>query len=112
MSQNEPADLDTLVKQVNNDTPSVTITLTTPTPVIASDLLTQLIPCLKEGVSNALRHSNAAIIDISFANDPRRNNRAKLPHQSTKTSKLMVKLAELPAMTPAIGICQFVILPS
>jgi signal transduction histidine kinase len=69
MSQNEPADLATLIKQIDNDTPGVTITLTTPTPAFETDLLMQLIPCLKEGVSNAIRHSSADAIDISFAGD-------------------------------------------
>jgi|AntAceMinimDraft_12_1070368.scaffolds.fasta_scaffold27374_3 signal transduction histidine kinase len=69
MSQDEHTNLITLIKQIDRDTPGVTITLTTPVPVIETELLVQLIHCLKEGVSNAIRHSNADIIDISFAGD-------------------------------------------
>jgi signal transduction histidine kinase len=36
---------------------------------VTIDPLTQLIRCLKGGISNAIHHSNADIIDISFAGD-------------------------------------------
>jgi len=66
MSREESIDLGSVLQQMDSDTPGVTITLTTAIPIIDAGLKQQLIPCIKEGVSNAIRHSGADSINIAF----------------------------------------------
>lgn len=67
MSTDEPKDLALLIQQIDDDTPGVKVSLTSAVPIIAPDLLQQLVSCIKEGLSNSIRHSGATVINISFA---------------------------------------------
>lgn len=66
MSSEEPTDLVLLIQQIDDDTPGVNVSLVGAVPVISPRLFQQLIPCIKEGLSNAIRHSGATEIDIEF----------------------------------------------
>lgn len=66
MSYEEPANLKTLIEQIDLDTPGVDISLGSPIPNIDPPLEHQLISCIKEGISNAIRHGEANKIDIVF----------------------------------------------
>lgn len=67
MSFDEPANLKVLIEQIDVDTPGVNISLLGPIPAIGHALQHQLVSCIKEGVSNAIRHGGADKIDIAFA---------------------------------------------
>lgn len=69
MSSDEPKDLALLIRQIDGDTPGVKVSLVGAVPLIESHLLQQLIPSIKEGLSNAIRHSSATEINIAFEHD-------------------------------------------
>ena len=69
MSRDEPTDLGSLIQQIDSDTPGVAVTLVTSIPELDVALQQQLISCIKEGVSNAIRHGRADKIDIKFGDN-------------------------------------------
>lgn len=69
MSVEPSSDLNLLIHQLDNDTPGVAIALVGAIPTINPALQQQLEFCIKEGLSNAIRHGEATKIDISFTDD-------------------------------------------
>ena len=66
MSYEEPVNLKVLIEQIDADTPGVNISLLSQVPFIDPALEQQLVYCIKEGVSNAIRHGGANKIEITF----------------------------------------------
>ncbi|MFK7862760.1 MAG: sensor histidine kinase [Pseudohongiellaceae bacterium] len=66
MSKDDPKDLAILIKQIDEETPGVYISLTGGVPATDDALNQALVPCIKEGLSNAIRHSGADQISIQF----------------------------------------------
>jgi signal transduction histidine kinase len=66
MSYEEPTNLKVLIEQIEADTPGVNISLLSQVPFIDPALQQQLVSCIKEGVSNAIRHGGAGKIEITF----------------------------------------------
>jgi signal transduction histidine kinase len=66
MSYEEPANIKVLIEQIDADIPGVNISLLSQVPLIDPALQQQLVSCIKEGVSNAIRHGGADKIEITF----------------------------------------------
>ncbi|MEM9056814.1 MAG: histidine kinase [Pseudomonadota bacterium] len=66
MSTDDGVELAALIEQMDRGTPGVAIRLTGELPVFEPALSVQLASCIKEGVTNAIRHGGATRIDIGF----------------------------------------------
>ncbi len=66
MSSQTDIGLGALIKQLDADTPGVDISLVGAAPEMALPLAQQLEFCIKEGLSNAIRHGKATEIQVSF----------------------------------------------
>jgi len=66
MSSDREPPLSVLIEQIDQSTPGVEIALRSELPRMNEELARQLVYCIKEGVSNAIRHGGAKQIDISF----------------------------------------------
>lgn len=66
MSSQTDLGISDLIKQLDADSPGVNISLISAVPEISSPLAQQLEFCIKEGLSNAIRHGKATEIQVSF----------------------------------------------
>ena len=66
MSEEKRGDLASAIRQLENLTPGVEVSITSELPEPDTALAQQLVFCFQEGISNAIRHGGATKIEISY----------------------------------------------